>query len=54
MAQLCPYKDEMHKLGVRVLLITFSSAGYAEGFKKEEVCGAFSVLINRERDIYRT
>ena len=50
MAQLCPYKDEIDKLAVNVLLITFSSVVFAERFK-EEVCSAFSVLINRERDV---
>jgi peroxiredoxin len=40
-------------LGVRVLLVTFSSSGYARKFQ-EEVCGAFPLLINRERDLYAT
>ncbi len=53
MAQLCPYEEELERLGVKVLLVTFSSGGYARKFQ-EEVCSAFPVLINRERDLYHT
>lgn len=34
-------------------MVTFSSAGYADKFK-EEVCSAFRLLINRERNLYDT
>lgn len=53
MAQLCPYDDELERLGVKVLLVTFSSSGYAQKFR-EDVCSSFSLLINRERDLYET
>ena len=53
MAQLCSYDDELERLGVKALLVTFSSKGFAHKFR-EEVCSSFSVLINRERDLYRT
>ncbi len=53
MAQLCPYDDELERLGVKVLLVTFSSSGYAKKFR-EEVCSQFPVLIDRERSLYNT
>ena len=53
MAQLCPHEDELEKLDVTVLLITFSSAAYARRFK-HEACDAFPLFINREQDLYRT
>ena len=53
MAQLCPYQDELKRLGVRVLLVTLSSSGYAGKFQ-EKVCDAFPLLMNRERDLYAT
>jgi len=52
-AQLCPYDGELKRLGLKVLLVTFSSKGFAHKFR-EEVCSSFPVLINRERDLYRT
>jgi len=52
-AQLCPYDDEVERLGVKVLLVTFSSSGYAH-MVREEVCSSFPMLIDRERSLHRT
>ena len=38
-------------MGVVVLLVTFSTAGYGRVWL-EEVCKVFSLLIDREREVY--
>lgn len=51
MTQLCQQQDELEQLGVEVVLVTFSSAGYGRVWLKE-VCSAFLLLIDRERAVY--
>ena len=51
MTQLCQQQDELEQLGVEVVLVTFSSAGYGRVWLKE-VCSAFRLLIDRERAVY--
>ena len=52
MAQLCQYRDELERLNVEVLLVSFSSTAYARTWI-EEVCSVFHLLLDRERDVYR-
>lgn len=52
MAQLCRHQDELRRLKVEVLLVSFSSPGYARVWS-EEVCSAFRLLLDRERTLYR-
>jgi len=49
--QLCQHREELERLNVEVVLVTFSSAGYGRVWLKE-VCPAFRLLIDREREIY--
>ena len=53
MTQLCQHIDELNRLNVEVLLITFSSVAYGRVWLKE-VCSTFRLLIDRERHIYGT
>jgi len=52
-AQLCHHRDELKQLNVEVLVVSFSSRGYARIWQKE-VCPSFPVLLDRERTIYHT
>jgi len=52
-AQLCQYSDELEALNTDVLLVTFSSAGYARKWL-QETCAPFVLLLDRERTTYRT
>jgi len=52
-AQLCHHREELERLNVEVLLITFSSVGYGRIWL-EEVCSALRLLIDRERTVYGT
>ncbi len=52
MAQLCQHRDELLHLNAEVLLISFSSSGYARAWSKE-VCPSFRLLLDRERMVYR-
>jgi peroxiredoxin len=52
-AQLCQHRDELKQLDVEVLIVSFSSRGYARIWQKE-VCPSFPVLLDRERTIYHT
>ena len=52
MAQLCQHQDELDQLNVEVLLVSFSSTGYARTWI-EQVCSVFHLLLDRERDVYR-
>jgi peroxiredoxin len=51
-AQLCPHHDEIRRLGAEVLLVTFSTRGYA-GIWSKEICPPFPMLIDRERVTYQ-
>ena len=51
MTQLCQHKNELERLGVEVVLITFSSMSYGRVWLKE-VCSVFRLLIDRERATY--
>ena len=51
MTQLCQHADELRRLDVHVLLVTFSTAGYGRVWL-QQVCLAFLLLIDRERDAY--
>ena len=53
MAQLCQHTDELEELETEVLLVSFSSQGYARRWIKE-VCAPFRLLLDRERQVYRT
>ena len=53
MAQLCQHTDELQQLGTEVLLVSFSSLGYARRWI-EETCAPFRLLLDRERQVYRT
>ena len=48
---MCQHRDELERLGVEVVLVTFSSAGHGRVWLKE-VCSAFRLLIDRERATY--
>ncbi len=52
MAQLCQHANDLKQLGVEVLLVSFSSQGYARTWV-EEVCPAFHLLLDRRRESYR-
>ncbi len=52
MVQLCQHRDEFEHLNVEVLLVSFSSKGYARRWTKE-VCPAFRLLLDREKAVYR-
>jgi peroxiredoxin len=52
-AQLCQYRDELERLNTEVLLLSFSSPGYARVWS-EETCPAFRLLLDRQRTTYRT
>jgi peroxiredoxin len=51
--QLCQHKDELEQLDVEVLLVSFSSKGYARRWINE-VCSIFQLLLDREKVMYRT
>ena len=51
MTQLCQHQNELERLGVEVVLVTFSSVGYGRVWLKE-VCSVFRLLIDRERAVY--
>lgn len=53
MAQLCHLTDELERLETEVLLVSFSSQGYARLWIKE-TCAPFHLLLDRERTVYRT
>ena len=53
MAQLCLHTDELEQLETEVLLVSFSSQGYARLWIKE-TCAPFHLLLDRERRVYRT
>ena len=50
---MCQHSDELERLNVEVLLISFSSMGFARVWSKE-TCPAFHLLLDRERASYRT
>jgi peroxiredoxin len=50
-AQLCQHRQEFERLNVKVLLISFSSMGYARKWIAE-VCSMFRLLIDREKTTY--
>ena len=50
---MCQHLDELERLNTEVLLITFSSAGYARKWS-QETCAPFRLLLDRERTIYHT
>jgi len=52
-AQLCLHTDELDELNTQVLLVTFSSAGYARKWS-QETCAPFRLLLDRERVTYET
>ena len=51
MTQLCQHADQLREWGVSVVLVTFSTAGYGRVWL-QEVCAAFTLLIDRERETY--
>jgi hypothetical protein len=51
-AQLCRHTDELERLNVEVLLVSFSSQGYARRWI-DEVCSVFRLLIDREKETYQ-
>ena len=52
MAQLCLHKEELERLNVEVLLVSFSSMKYARKWIKE-VCWIFRLLVDHEKKTYR-
>lgn len=52
MAQLCQHKDELERLNVKVLLVSFSSTKYARKWI-DEVCSIFHLLVDREKETYK-
>jgi len=52
-AQLCQYQEELKKLGVQVILISFGPAEVAKDWL-EETCPSFQLLLDPERKAYRT
>ena len=52
MAQLCLHKEELERLNVEVLLVSFSSMKYARKWIKE-VCWIFRLLVDHEKETYR-
>jgi peroxiredoxin len=51
-AQLCLHKEELERLNVEVLLVSFSSIKYARKWI-EEVCWIFRLLVDHEKETYR-
>jgi hypothetical protein len=51
-AQLCQRQAEFESRNTDVLLITFSSAGYAKVWS-QEVCPRFPLLMDGDRALYR-
>lgn len=52
MAQLCLHKEELERLNVEVLLVSFSSIKYARKWIKD-VCWIFHLLVDHEKETYR-
>ncbi|MBD3334076.1 MAG: redoxin domain-containing protein [Candidatus Eisenbacteria bacterium] len=51
MAQLCRLGDEFEKLGVRVIVVAYSSPGAARRWI-ESVCPRFPILLDPRREFY--
>jgi hypothetical protein len=51
-AQLCQYQEELERLDVEVLIITFGTLPAAEKWL-EETCSPFQLLLDPERTVYR-
>jgi hypothetical protein len=52
-AQLCHLKEEFSKLDTRVLIISFGTLPAVQAWIKE-TCTTFDVLLDREREVYKT
>ena len=52
MAQLCLHREELARLNVKVLLVSFSSIKYAHKWI-DEVCSIFHLLVDRDKETYR-
>jgi len=50
-AQLCQHEDELKRLNVEVLLVTFSAPPFARAWL-EETCTSFRLLLDPERTVY--
>ncbi len=51
MAQLCQHQDELDRLNVEVLIISFGTLPAAERWLKE-TCSPFRLLLDPERSVY--
>ena len=51
MAQLCQYQEELKKLDVQVILISFGPTEVAKDWL-EETCPSFQLLLDPERNVY--
>jgi len=49
---LCAHQDEFTQLDTRVLFISFGTLPGLEAWMRE-ACGAFDVLLDRDRSVYR-
>jgi len=52
-AQLCHQQDEMKRLNVTVLVVSFSSITVAARAWLQETCPSFTMLLDPERKVYR-
>ena len=53
MAQLCGHQDELKRLNVTVLVVSFSSRTVAARAWLQETCPSFTMLLDPERKVYR-
>ena len=53
MAQLCQHQEELDRLDVEVLIVSFGTLPAAEKWL-EETCNPFRLLLDPERTVYKT
>ena len=51
MAQLCQHQDELERLNVKVLILSFGTFPAAQAWL-EETCSPFELLLDPERKVY--
>ena len=51
MAQLCQHQDELGRLNVKVLILSFGTLPAAQAWL-EETCSPFELLLDPERKVY--
>lgn len=52
MAQLCQHREEFRQLNTEVIVVGFGTPAQARAWVKE-TCSPFTMLLDREREIYR-